>query len=159
MPWIAKTCSQSHLTINTSLCRSEPYGAAIWLPGEDEPHAQLNLQHRESHSENVAPPRRELWTEARWNRWHDRRHAAFRSHQHSGLKHPRTANQTGANRAAGRCRVLVCRYPGVGASDACSWTSSDVLTCLCSHIACESNDSSQQHAKDFGQETHGVSSV
>lgn len=130
MSWIVKTRAQGHLTMNTSLCRSEPYGAAIWLPGEDQPNAQLDLQHRKSHSENVAPPCRELWTEEGWDRWYDRWHAAIWSHQHSRLQHPRTANQTGANRAVGCCRILVCGYSGVGTSNARSWTSRDILTCL-----------------------------
>lgn len=113
-----------------SLCRSEPYRAAFWLPGEDQPNAQLDLQHRESHSENVASPRRELWAEAGWDWRHDRRHAAVRPHQHGRLQHPRTAHQTGANRAIGCCWILVCRHSGVGTSNASSWTSRDILTCL-----------------------------
>lgn len=129
MSWLVKTPAQSHLTI-TSLCRSEPYRAAIWLPGEDQPNAQLDLQHRKGHCENVAPPCWELWTEERWNRWYDGWHAAIWSHQHSRLQHPRTANQTGANWEVGCCWVLVCRHSGVGTSNACSRTSRDILTCL-----------------------------
>lgn len=112
---------------NPSCCRPEPYGAAVWLLGEDQPNAQFNIQHREGHSENVASPCWELRVEEGRNWWHDRWHAAVWPHQHSRLQHPRTAHQTGTNWAVGCCRVSVCRYPGVGTSNACSWTSSDFL--------------------------------
>lgn len=125
-----KTCVQSHLTTHPSLCRSEPHGAAVWLPGEDQPNAQLDLQHRESHSEDVASPGGELWAEEGWDWRDDGRHAAVWPHQHGRLQHPRTAHQTGANRAIGCCGILVCRHSGVGTSNASSWASRDILTCL-----------------------------
>lgn len=125
-----KTCTQSQLTIHPSLCRSESYRAAIWLPGEDQPNAQLHLQHRESHRENVASPGRELWAEEGWDWRDDRWHAAVWPHQHGRLQHPRTAHQTGANRATGCCWILVCRHSGVGTSNASSRTCRDILTCL-----------------------------
>ena len=96
------------------LRRSQPYGAALWLPWEDEPNAQLHIQLWEGCCENMAPPRWELWTKKRWDWRHDRWHAALWSYQHGRLQHPRAAHKTGANRTAGCCGVFVCRHTGVG---------------------------------------------
>lgn len=57
--------------------RPQPHGAAVRLPGEDQPDAQRHVQLGEGRGEDVAPPGRELRAQAGRDRGHDGRPAAL----------------------------------------------------------------------------------